>query len=64
MVRSMSMGEYRQGLRDLPTAELVDLMRSVRDRLRSQREAPEFLSDDWQARELLAELASRQGSLF
>lgn len=63
----MNMQEYRAELRRLSTPELVDKMREQADRMRAiersagSRRVP--LTDDWMARELLAELGSRQLSL-
>ncbi len=60
----MNQGEYRQMLRDLPTPDLVDLLKDVHKswarRLDPARAVRLAFTDDWQAREVLAELGRRQ----
>lgn len=62
----MNQSEYRAKLRQLSTPALVDEIRLVRDNLRRRGDprTKEWMTEDWQARELLAELGSRQEQLF
>lgn len=63
----MNMGEYREMIRQLPTTALVDKLREIELSIKEGRVAgysrTEQITDDWQAREVLAELGSRQLSL-
>lgn len=63
----MDQFEYREQLRNMPMAELLTELQHVRDHL-AGRSRPDWsqyrgLTDDWQARQLLAELGDRQLSL-
>lgn len=62
----MNQSDYRAKLRQLSTPALVDEIRLVRDSLRQRKDpsAKQELTEDWQARELLAELGSRQLQMF
>lgn len=62
----MNQSEYRALLRSRSTIEVSKMLISVRNSLantRAIRERPS-ITDDWQARELLAELYRRQLRLF
>lgn len=62
----MNQSEYREELRKMSTAAIVAEMEYVRDHLRgvSRGYDETKITDEWQARELLAELGSRQLHLF
>jgi hypothetical protein len=56
--------EYRETIRQLPTSSLVNRLEEVRTSIKQGRSASyvalEHETDDWMAREILAELGSRQ----
>lgn len=60
----VNQAEYRQMLRNLSTPDLVDLLKDVERSLAGQHDLYEGerlpLTDNWQAREVLAELGHRQ----
>lgn len=60
----MNQQEYRQQLRNLSTFELtkllIDLDKSLARRNDKDNQAQLPITDDWQAREILAELGRRQ----
>lgn len=64
----MTPAEYRANLRTLPMAELLKEMRRVEEGLATlnRRSSPVMreLTDDWQARQILAEIGSRQLSFL
>ncbi len=62
----MNQSEYREKLRTMSTPAIVAEIEYVRDHLRgvSRGYDETKITDEWQARELLAELGSRQLHLF
>ena len=64
MSTTWSQADYRAHLQELSTPEIVDELNRVRASLRERHLAHRALTADWQARELLAELAERQLHLW
>ncbi len=64
----MTQAEYRANLRTFPMAELLKELRRVREGMaalnRRSRWCWRELTDDWQARQILAEIGSRQLTLL
>lgn len=64
----MTQAEYRANLRTKPMAELLKELRRVEEGLLIARKVHPWrrreLTDDWQARQILAEIGCRQLSLL